>query len=106
MRILHICSGNLYGGVETIQVTLARYRGECAEIEPHFTVCFEGRLSQELQALQEKYKMPWLDLVYDENPNRIEAKPGHLLLPAIKAIQELAGMVETLTKQVRELRGE
>ena len=51
MRILHICSGNLYGGVETIQVTLARYRGECAEIEPHFTVCFEGRLSQELQAL-------------------------------------------------------
>ena len=51
-RVLHICSGNLYGGVETIQVTLARYRGECPEIEPHFTVCFEGRLSQELRALE------------------------------------------------------
>jgi glycosyltransferase involved in cell wall biosynthesis len=51
MRVLHICSGNLYGGVETIQVTLARYRDQCAEIEPHFTVCFNGRLSQELHAL-------------------------------------------------------
>src|SRR5207249_9485257 len=26
MRILHIGCGNLYGGVETIQATLARYR--------------------------------------------------------------------------------
>ena len=52
MRVLHICSGNLYGGVETIQVTLARYRGQSPEIEPHFTVCFEGRLSQELRALE------------------------------------------------------
>src|SRR5215216_3418250 len=48
MRVLHICSGNLYGGVETIQVTLARYRHECPEMEPQYTVCFEGRLSKEL----------------------------------------------------------
>ena len=51
MRVLHICSGNLYGGVETIQVTLARYRDQCPEIDPHFTVCFEGRLTTELRAL-------------------------------------------------------
>src|SRR6266516_4175586 len=51
MRILHIGSGNLYGGVETIQVTLARYRHECPQMEPHFTVCFEGRLSRELREL-------------------------------------------------------
>src|SRR6266516_4340371 len=51
MRILHIASGNLYGGVETIQVTLARYRHECPQMEPHFTVCFEGRLSRELREL-------------------------------------------------------
>ena len=50
MRVLHICSGNLYGGVETIQVTLARHRDECPELEAHFTVCFEGRLSRELAA--------------------------------------------------------
>ncbi len=52
MRILHICSGNLYGGVETIQVTLARYRNECPQMEPHFSVCFEGRLSRELRELE------------------------------------------------------
>src|SRR5919197_3811824 len=50
MRLLHICSGNLYGGVETIQVTLARHRDECPELELHFTVCFDGRLSRELRA--------------------------------------------------------
>src|SRR5207247_3522501 len=52
MRVLHSCSGNLYGGVETILVTLARYRYDCAEMEPHFTVCFEGRLSRELRELE------------------------------------------------------
>ena len=50
MRVLQICSGNLYGGVETIQVTLARHRHECPELDLHFTVCFEGRLSTELAA--------------------------------------------------------
>src|SRR5262249_28847681 len=50
MRVLHICSGNLYGGVETFLVTLARWRSECPRMESEFTVCFEGRLSNELQA--------------------------------------------------------
>src|SRR2546427_11565245 len=50
MRVLHICSGNLYGGVETIQVTLARYRAQGPEIDLRFAVCFEGRLSAELIA--------------------------------------------------------
>jgi glycosyltransferase involved in cell wall biosynthesis len=49
-RVLHICSGNLYGGVETLLVTLAQFRNLCPEMEPEFTVCFEGRLSQELSA--------------------------------------------------------
>src|SRR2546428_9494478 len=50
MRVLHICSGNLYGGVETIQVTLARHRGLCPEMEPEYAVCFDGRLSGELES--------------------------------------------------------
>src|SRR5438093_7438159 len=52
MRILHICNGNLYRCVETIQVTLARYRNECPQMEPHFSGCFEGRLSRELRELE------------------------------------------------------
>jgi glycosyltransferase involved in cell wall biosynthesis len=49
MRILHIYAGNLYGGIETLLVTLARRRALCPEMEPHFALCFEGRLSQELR---------------------------------------------------------
>src|SRR6266704_2330635 len=50
MRVLHICSGNLFGGVETFLVTLARLRHLCPAMEPEFALCFAGRLSQELQA--------------------------------------------------------
>src|SRR3989442_9121299 len=50
MRVLHVHSGNLYGGVETILVTLARQRDLCAQMESHFALCFEGRLSKELVA--------------------------------------------------------
>lgn len=50
MRVLHIASGNLYGGVEALLITLARLRTVCPGMEPHFAVCFEGRLSRELIA--------------------------------------------------------
>ncbi len=49
MRVLHVYSGNLFGGVETLLVTLARQRHLCPEMEPQFALCFEGRLSEELQ---------------------------------------------------------
>ena len=48
VKVLHVNSGNLYGGVETILVTLARRREQCQGMEPHFALCHEGRLSQEL----------------------------------------------------------
>ncbi len=38
MRVLHVYSGNLYGGVETLLVTLARHRDLCPEMEPHFAI--------------------------------------------------------------------
>jgi hypothetical protein len=64
-----------------------------------------GVISQDLKALQESFNMPYLNLVHDENPNRLEATPGHLLLPAIKAIQELADRVDALTHKVNRLIG-
>lgn len=48
MRILHVHSGNLYGGVETILMTLARRQDACPEMQEQFALCFEGRLSREL----------------------------------------------------------
>ncbi len=48
LRILHLHAGNLYGGVETLLATLANLRPLCPSMEPHFALCFEGRLSREL----------------------------------------------------------
>ncbi len=48
--MLHINAGNLYGGIETFLVTLARERGLCPDMEPHFALCFAGRLSKTLES--------------------------------------------------------
>jgi glycosyltransferase involved in cell wall biosynthesis len=48
LRVLHVNGGNLFGGVETILVTLSRFRDLCPEMEPHFALCYEGRLSRAL----------------------------------------------------------
>ncbi len=48
VRVLHVSSGNLYGGVETALVALARFRHLCPSMEPEYALSFEGRLSNEL----------------------------------------------------------
>jgi glycosyltransferase involved in cell wall biosynthesis len=48
MRVLHVGAGNLYGGVETLLITLARYRHLCPDMIPEFALCFDGRLEREL----------------------------------------------------------
>src|SRR5580704_8520560 len=50
MRLLHVHSGNLYGGVETMMVTLARERARAPSIEPEFALAFDQRLASELRA--------------------------------------------------------
>lgn len=54
MKILHIYSGNLFGGIETLLVTLAKEQSLCQEMQPQFALCFEGRLADELQNLGAK----------------------------------------------------
>jgi glycosyltransferase involved in cell wall biosynthesis len=48
VRVLHLAAGNLFGGVETYLLTLARLRHLCPAMEPHFALCFPGRLRDEL----------------------------------------------------------
>ncbi len=50
MKVLHVYSGNLFGGVETLLVTLAQERSVCPSMQPHFALCFEGRLTEVIQA--------------------------------------------------------
>lgn len=50
MKVLHLYSGNLYGGIERLLATLAGMRHLAPEMEPAFGLCFRGRLWDELSA--------------------------------------------------------
>ena len=49
IKVLHVYAGNLFGGVETLLVTLAQERNLCPQLQSHFALCFEGRLAAELR---------------------------------------------------------
>ena len=50
MRVLHVHSGNLWGGIESFLVTLARTHSASRELTSEFALCFGGRLRDELGA--------------------------------------------------------
>jgi glycosyltransferase involved in cell wall biosynthesis len=49
MRVLHVHSGNLYGGVETLLSTLARCRVLYPAMHPEFALCFDAGIARELR---------------------------------------------------------
>jgi glycosyltransferase involved in cell wall biosynthesis len=51
MRVLYVHSGNLFGGVETLMLTMVQNQNLCPGMEPQFALCFEGRFSEALSAL-------------------------------------------------------
>jgi hypothetical protein len=62
-----------------------------------------GFIAQELKALQEETGTEYLKLVYESNPDKLEATPGNLMTPLIKAVQELSLKVKTLEAKVQAL---
>src|SRR4051812_28716192 len=46
LNVLHVYSGNLFGGVERMLISLARLDTPDRQ---HFALCFEGKLSRALQ---------------------------------------------------------
>lgn len=50
MRVLHVGAGNLFGGIESMLVTLARHRHVEPSLEQDFAMSFEGRVAAELRA--------------------------------------------------------
>ncbi|MGH7931731.1 MAG: glycosyltransferase [Candidatus Binataceae bacterium] len=50
MRVLHVHSGNLYGGVEALMVTMARSAALNPALESEFALCFDARVAAELRA--------------------------------------------------------
>jgi glycosyltransferase involved in cell wall biosynthesis len=50
MRVLQINSGHLFGGIESLQLTLAQERALCPELDMEYALCFEGKTSEQLRA--------------------------------------------------------
>jgi glycosyltransferase involved in cell wall biosynthesis len=48
LRVLHLCAGNLYGGVERIVAECAASRALTPAMTPAFAVCFDARLAREI----------------------------------------------------------
>jgi len=54
LRILHVSSGNLYGGVENTLSILSKQHHWDGRLERHFALCFTGRLSEEIEASESR----------------------------------------------------
>jgi glycosyltransferase involved in cell wall biosynthesis len=50
LRVLHLSSGNLFGGVERVIGSLADHRSLCPSMAPAFALAFDGRQARELRA--------------------------------------------------------
>jgi len=67
LRVLHLNPGNLFGGVETLLLTLARFSREMLSIENEFAVCFRDQFFEGLLATgttvhdlgQASVRKPW-----------------------------------------------
>ena len=49
MRVLHVHSGNLYGGVETFLLSLARFRALAPSMDMSVALTFDGRIALDLR---------------------------------------------------------
>jgi glycosyltransferase involved in cell wall biosynthesis len=76
MKVLHVYAGNLFGGIETLLVTLARERHLYPEMEAQFALCFEGRLSEQLVSMG--VKVHQLGAVRLRDPVRVLRARGRL----------------------------
>lgn len=50
MKVLHVYSGNLFGGIESMLLACARVPVDASRIEHEFALCFDERLASELRA--------------------------------------------------------
>ena len=50
MKVLHVHSGNLYGGVETFLSTLAHARHAAPAMQMSVALSFDGKIGEELRA--------------------------------------------------------
>lgn len=66
MKVLHVHSGNLFGGVETTLLAQARHKDPELDMEMSFALCFAGRFSEELA--ETSAQVHWLNEVRVRRP--------------------------------------
>ena len=64
-----------------------------------------GFLAQDLQKTQKDSSAEFLNLVMDNNPDRLEAREGQLIPVLVKAIQELSAKNDALEARIKTLEG-
>jgi hypothetical protein len=66
-----------------------------------------GFIAQELKAAQENAgAADYLGLVYEDNPEKLEASQGKLIPVLVKAIQELSSKVDSLQVELDNLKAD
>ena len=64
-----------------------------------------GFIAQDLKKSQEDVNLAdTLKLVYDENPEKLEASYGKLIPILVKAIQDMSSKMESLEKEMTNLK--
>ena len=49
VRVLHLHSGNLHGGIETFLRTIAQHRMDAPQVSMEYALCFDSRIAAELR---------------------------------------------------------
>jgi len=62
-----------------------------------------GFIAQEFQSVMPNNENDILELVYESNPDRLEARYGKLIPILTKAIQDLSGIVNELNEKIKKL---
>jgi hypothetical protein len=63
-----------------------------------------GFIAQDLKATQEEENASFLNLVYESNPDKLEASYGKLLPILVKAIQEMNTEIKSLKEEIETLK--
>lgn len=63
-----------------------------------------GFLAQDLQQSQSDFEADYLKLVYDTNPDKLEATPGNLLFVLVQAVKELSAEVSDLKAELQSVK--
>jgi regulator of RNase E activity RraB len=80
------------------------YENEISDGSKKNDVLNIGFIAQDLKELQEENNINYFNLVNESNPEKLETTPGNLLIPLIKAVQELKIIIDKQQEEIQLLK--